>query len=136
MPLNTNIPRSGLVAAERRQAASAHNTANLNTDGVSHQRVSSQARPTGSGVDTTVDTVELSDAGREIAQTVEGPQNNIDAANSECFASLDARDPHSAGWDHQRAGQIAVGDVFAQGPFYERVPCMSRGHCSGHSQSV
>ena len=90
MPLNTNIPRSGLVAAERRQAASAHNTANLNTDGVSRQRVSSQARPTGSGVDTTVDTVELSDAGREIAQTVEGPQNNIDAA-SETVSQITAR---------------------------------------------
>lgn len=78
-----------MVAAERRQAVAAHNTANLTTDGISRQRLSSRERA-GGGVDSRVDTVDLTDEGRNIAQTVDGAQNNVDAS-SEAVNQITAR---------------------------------------------
>jgi flagellar basal-body rod protein FlgC len=89
MPLNANIPRSGMLAAQRRQSVSAHNTANLNTDGVSSQRLLSQEGP-GGGVHTQVDTVQLSNEALDLSQSLEGVQNNVDPT-SEAVNQITAR---------------------------------------------
>lgn len=76
---STNISKSGLNANVVRQATSAHNTANANTDAFAKQRVSQQTSASG-GTATRVDTVSLSEEAKSIAQEVEGAQNNVDVA--------------------------------------------------------
>ena len=71
------IARSGLQVNEARQAVSAHNTANTNTDGFAKQATSQQATPTG-GVLGQVDTLSLSAEAQQLAQQVDGAQNNVD----------------------------------------------------------
>ncbi len=77
MPNQGHIALSGLKAQQMHLNASAHNTANVNTDGFSRQRVRSSERRTG-GVQSSVDTVELSPAAQQAAAFLQGPQNNVD----------------------------------------------------------
>lgn len=71
------ISRSGLAAAQSRVSASAHNTANVSTDKFNKQRVTQNERATG-GTDTRVDALELSAETQQIADTLQGAQNNVD----------------------------------------------------------
>jgi flagellar hook protein FlgE len=71
------IARNGLHVNEVRQAVSAHNTANTTTDGFSKQTTSQQTAPTG-GVLGQVDTLSLSAEVQQLAQQVDGAQNNVD----------------------------------------------------------
>ena len=90
MPLSSDIPLSGMRANQQRQAASAHNTANLSTDTFERQRISAQERRAG-GVQTRLDTVELSPEARRIARSAEGAQNNVDSA-AEATEQIEARE--------------------------------------------
>lgn len=74
------ISRSGLRAAEMHHEVSAHNTANVNTDKFSKQRVSQQDRATG-GTDARVDILELSEEAQQAAEELNGAQNNINLAD-------------------------------------------------------
>jgi len=74
-----DITRSGLQANKAHLATSAHNTANVNTDGFAKQKTSQQTRLQG-GVSSIVDTVSLSDEAKSHAQDLEGPQNNVNLA--------------------------------------------------------
>lgn len=47
----TSIASSGMQAAQQQLQASAHNVANLQTEGFRRQEVRQQARPDGAGVD-------------------------------------------------------------------------------------
>ena len=91
MPIRTDIPLSGMRAGQQRLDAAAHNTANLQTDAFERQRITAWEAPAG-GVQTRVDTVELSAGDRRIARTVGGPQNNVDPAGEmvESIASRSA----------------------------------------------
>ncbi len=79
MPILSDVPLSSMRAHQRRLAVSAHNTANLQTDAFERQRITARERPTG-GVQTHLDTVELSPEARQLARTVGGAQNNVDLA--------------------------------------------------------
>lgn len=70
---------SGLQANQSRQAASAHNIANQTTDGFAKQRVT-QSDQTSGGVQHQVDVVDLSAQAKQISQSIEGSQNNVDVA--------------------------------------------------------
>lgn len=76
MPGSEFVSLSGMRANQQRVAAAAHNTANLSTDGFERQRLRADEAPSG-GVRTKVDTVELSKEAREISESTEGPQNNV-----------------------------------------------------------
>ena len=90
MPIPDDIPLSGMRAHQQRLAASAHNTANLHTDAFKRQRIIAQERSAG-GVQTRLDTVELSPEARRAAQTVDGVQNNVDTA-AEAVERIAARE--------------------------------------------
>jgi flagellar basal-body rod protein FlgC len=94
LPNRLDIPLSGLQAARRRQAASAQNTANLQTDGYERQRTVASEAPQG-GVRTRVDTVALSDEARTAAAQLEGAQNNVEPVE-EAVAQGEARSATAA----------------------------------------
>ena len=71
------ISRSGLIAAQTRVNASAHNTANTSTDKFNKQHVTQSERATG-GTDANIDTVELSAEALKRAEETPGDQNNVD----------------------------------------------------------
>ncbi len=77
VPNQSLIALSGLKAQQMHQNVSAHNTANVHTDGFSRHRVRSSERPAG-GVQSTVDTVELSPEAQQTSPSLQGPQNNVD----------------------------------------------------------
>ncbi len=80
MPHSEITSLSGLQANQHKNSVTAHNFANTATDGAERQRV--QLRETVSGgVQSRIDTVELSKEAREISETVEGPQNNVNTAD-------------------------------------------------------
>jgi len=84
------IAQSGLKANSVKQSASAHNVANLSTDGFSKQNTSHKAQQAG-GVSTQVDTVALSDQGKELSAQVDGPQNNVELAE-EMVTQIESRE--------------------------------------------
>ena len=57
MAITNDVSSAGVRAAQQRAAASAHNTANLQTDAFERQQISSRESPTG-GVRARLDTVE------------------------------------------------------------------------------
>ena len=69
--------RTGLQANNVRQAVSAHNTANVNTDGFAKQKTTQQTQAP-AGVSTQVDTVSLSEEAKAISEQVAGSQNNVE----------------------------------------------------------
>ena len=75
--MNLSIPQSGLRASEAKISTSAHNTANLSTDGFSRQRVAQSEMPAGSGTQSRVDTVDLSPEALDLAQRLPASQNNV-----------------------------------------------------------
>jgi flagellar hook protein FlgE len=72
-----DIARSGLRANQTQLTTSAHNTANVNTDGFAKQKTNQQTRLSG-GVSSQVDTVSLSDEAKSLSEKLDGPQNNVD----------------------------------------------------------
>lgn len=86
MATNLEPSRSGLQAEQRRLDVSAHNTANVSTDGFHKQVATAQERPSG-GVDTQVDSVEVSEeAQRALAEAkAEGlitqPENDVNVVD-------------------------------------------------------
>ena len=82
-------------------ATSAHNTANLQTDSFGRQRISSQERPTG-GVQTRLDSVELSAQAQQAAEEVEGAQNNVDTA-TEAVEQISAQHANQSNVKAQQA---------------------------------
>ena len=102
-----DIPLSALRTNASRQSASAHNTANLQTDGFGKQRVTSEELKTG-GVRGRLDTVELSDEGRKAAEEASGAQNNVEIAE-ESVEQIEARHATST-----NAGVIRTMDRIAQ----------------------
>ena len=70
-----HISLKGMRAAERKLEASAHNTANVSTDGFERQRVQSREHAC---VETQNDTVELTDNAKLLAEQANGPQNKVD----------------------------------------------------------
>lgn len=84
------IAQSGLNANSVKQSASAHNVANLGTDGFSKQRSTHTEQKTG-GVSTQVDTVTLSPQGKALSEQVDGSQNNVDLAD-EMVTQIEARE--------------------------------------------
>ena len=101
MAITNDVSTSGIRAAHQRMAASAHNTANLQTDAFERQRVSSQERPAG-GVQTRLDSVELSAQAQQAAKEVEGAQNNADTA-SETVERISARHANRSNVEALRA---------------------------------
>jgi flagellar hook protein FlgE len=75
----SEIARSGLQANAARQAVSAHNIANMNTDGFAKQTASQHTNSSG-GVSSQVDTISLPTEAQQLAQQVDGAQNNVDLA--------------------------------------------------------
>ncbi len=87
MPQSEITSLSGLQANQHKNSVTAHNLANRTTDGFERQRV--QLRETASGgVQSRIDTVELSKEAREIS--VGGPQNNINTVD-EIVNQIDAK---------------------------------------------
>ncbi len=66
----TSIASSGLQAAQLQLQSSAHNIANLQTDGFKRQAVAQQARPDGAGVDASV--TRVAEAGAALEADVVG----------------------------------------------------------------
>jgi len=84
MAINFEPSKSGLQAEQRRLDASAHNVANVGTDGFRRQVATAQERPSG-GVEARVDSVEVSEeAQRALAEAkAEGlpqPENDVNVA--------------------------------------------------------
>ncbi|OGG46761.1 MAG: hypothetical protein A3F84_18245 [Candidatus Handelsmanbacteria bacterium RIFCSPLOWO2_12_FULL_64_10] len=86
MAINFEPSKSGLQAEQRRLDASAHNVANVSTDGFQRQVAAAQERPSG-GVDVRVDHVQVSEeAQRALAEAkAEGltpqPENDVNVAD-------------------------------------------------------
>ncbi|MSS72898.1 MAG: hypothetical protein EXS64_15610 [Candidatus Latescibacteria bacterium] len=82
MAIHVEPSKSGLQAGQRRLDVSAHNVANVNTDGFQKQVATAQERPSG-GVDVQVDNVEVSEEAQralEEAKTeglVSQPENGV-----------------------------------------------------------
>lgn len=81
--------RTGMQANTTRQAVSAHNTANINTDGFAKQKTQQQTQISG-GVSTQVDTVSLSQEAQAISEQVAGSQNNVNQAE-EAVSQIQSR---------------------------------------------
>ena len=101
MAITNDVSASGIRAAQQRSAASAHNTANQQTDAFERQRISARERQTG-GVRTRLDTVELSAEALQAARELEGAQNNVDAV-SEAVERISARRSNQSNVESQRA---------------------------------
>ncbi len=78
MAIHFEPSKSGLLAEQRRLDASAHNVANVGTDGFRGQGVTAQERPSG-GVDVRVDTAEVSAEARQAQADAEGAQGEAQA---------------------------------------------------------
>ena len=74
-----HISKTGLLANQQRLRVSAHNTANLNTDGFGKQRIIQSGAKNG-GVQTHLDRLTLSPEAREASERLNGAQNNVSAA--------------------------------------------------------
>jgi flagellar hook protein FlgE len=79
MITNLNIPLSGMRFAEAQSRTTAHNATNAATDSFARQRVIGSEKPN-SGVTSRVDTVDLNRNEITIAETIPGPQNNVNLA--------------------------------------------------------
>ena len=99
--ITNDVSASGIRAAHEKMAASAHNTANLQTDAFERQQTSTQERPTG-GVQTRLDSVELSAQAQQAAREVDGAQNDVDTA-SETVERISARHASRSNVEAQRA---------------------------------
>ena len=94
--VDLTISLSGLRASQTRLSTSAHNTANLSTDGFRrHRTVQSEASP-GQGTRTRVDIVDLSAKALERAESLPGAQNNVRIV-SETVARISAQRAFEAG---------------------------------------
>jgi len=78
MPIHFEPSKSGLLAEQRRLDVSAHNVANVSTDGFQGQEVTAQARRSGGG-DVRVDTVEVSAEAQQAQTEAEGVQGEAQA---------------------------------------------------------
>ena len=76
MAINLEPSKSGLLAEQRRMDVSAHNVANVSTDGFQGQGVTAQERRSG-GVDVRVDTVAVSVEARQAQADAEGVQGEV-----------------------------------------------------------
>ena len=90
MPVRYDVPLSGLRAGQQEVAASAHNTANASTRGFERQRIALRERP-GGGVETRVDTVELSAGARRAARSADSVRNRVDQAG-EAVVRIEGRE--------------------------------------------
>ena len=86
MAINFEPSKSGLQAEQRRMDVSAHNAANVNTDGFQKQVATAQARPSG-GVDVQVDRVEVSEEGQRALEEAKAeglitqPENDVNVVD-------------------------------------------------------
>lgn len=82
MAINFEPSKSGLQAEQRRLDTSAHNVANVNTDGFQRQVATAQERPSG-GVDVRVDHAEISEEAQRASSEAKGeglvtqPENDV-----------------------------------------------------------
>lgn len=85
----SSISYSGLQAAQQRLQASAHNVANMQTEGFHRQEVTQQARPQGGGVDAAVRRAEAPGASPEADVVDQLLAKNAFAANVAMFRAAD-----------------------------------------------
>ena len=81
MMTSASIPLSGMKFAQANLRSTAHNTANLETDGFSRQRSLGSEGPTNGAV-ARVDTVSLTPDEAQLADRLPGAQNNVSQIES------------------------------------------------------